>query len=1708
MDTIQMYGYQVLEILYESNTTFLCRAQEQEGKNYLIKALKSDQPTIDQLMRLEFEYTLLNHFDVIKAFHVHKLIKNYKGHMLVLEDEGGIPLLNMPVFKNIYTQGASPKRTELKEMLKIFIEMTGAIHRIHDQHFIHMDINSNNFLYFPDTEGVSILDFGFLIRAEQIGVGMRQTQRLAGNLAYISPEQTGRMDRAIDYRTDFYSLGVVFYELSTGRKPFSSDNPLELAHSHIAEMPKAPHEVNPFIPEMLSRMIMKLLCKSPDQRYQNGTGIIYDLEKCIEKMEVSCFVEPFILGERDVSSKLKFTKKLYGREEERIKLRQIYSKQSGASTRVILIAGQAGVGKTALVNEICRPIAETGGYFAGGKAQQFQRNTPFYVFGQIARDLVGKLLQEPNNRLEIWKQSLQKELNDNGQLIIELAPELAAILGPQIPLVELGLTESRNRFFTTFGNFLKVFADKSHPLTVLLDDLQWCDRPSMELIRSLLLREDITNLMLVCCYRDNEVGAGHPLLGLIEELIKSESTVQLPVKALSEMDIHTMLVEILTNNEEAIHQLAATVYRKTNGNPFFVRKLLTHLCVEDYISFNPSLLRWEWRIQEIEFTTLSDNVVDLLINQLLKLPVDTQETLKLAALIGSTFDLKILSAVANVPGSETLRRLEKGLEGEFILVNNPEYVISLEIPFQENISFRFAHDRLQQACIEQLDAGQIKEYQLRIGRTLKKNTPKTDWAEAAMEIVGHLNEGLCDIDYTEECWETAELNLWASQKAKDASAFYLALNYIECAAHILPDHPWEHNYSLTYAIYKSYVECAYLNNDYQQAEKYAKALLKHAGSDLEKAEILWLQSSLSNIQSQLDKAIHYALQGLIALNYRSTEHPTMPYLLKEMAFVRMQLIGKHQEQLLSLKPLRDTKVQMAIKLWNEINRASYLYGNTNLFLLSILKQMQLTLRYGSYHEIGKTYVSYAMILAVMGDYQGTFDFCELGRLASEQHNSKECLPTIFFSSGFFGHAWNKPWKDMEQWYEKSMSEATKFGDHHTIALAGAFMYAFTPDVNIRYLVGKYMKQLPLVKQTENGLAYNLSFLMIHRWLNYAGLTDAPFSMSVSEETHRQNGGIGLIYTEEECLQAMHEGNFNSALGVYFNEKAFIHYMYDDYEGALKYLYESDKYLSNHVGTPYYAECRLCNFLVLAANITKGSSNQLEKRLKKEMQPYKKWAKHCEDNFAHRLFMMKAEQDRLAGRYNEAIEHYDHAIQLARKNGFMRDEAIANELAGKVLIERGKQKHAVVYLIEAIKIYKLWGADAKVEHMVNKYDHLLRLSGYAEVDSAATLEQESLDAISMERAVSTIIQEAQMPSIMAQILKTVIENSGAQKAVIVLKSEQGWKITAEDRSGADQPEVLLSIPLESGDAHLPISLINYCIRTGESVVLGNASISERFYKDPYIETNHILSLLSMPISNKGIVDGILYLENNLSTDVFTKERIHTLQLLTAQFSVSINSVRLFLELMEKAEEVHKASEEVLRSDIAFLQAQIKPHFLYNAINTISAFSLDDSQMTRDLLARLSEYLRGSFDFKNRDKLVTLRKELDLVEAYLFIEKARFGDRLKVSYHIDEGVDCLLPPLIIQPLVENAVHHGIGNLKKGGTVEIKVTPEKEGLVIIVEDDGVGMDDATLHHLFEDHPEKPGGVALRNIQLRLLQLYGHGLEIERKPAGGTRVTIRITK
>ncbi|MEH2446326.1 MAG: serine/threonine-protein kinase PknK [Nostoc sp.] len=808
MIAIALPGIAIQDKIYESSNSLVYRGIRDDGVGIVVKMLKLDYPSVQELTRYKQEYKitrLLNLEGVVKAYSQ----QDYQRTLVIfLEDFGGESLEKwMHKRPDIFCP------IPLSTFLNLAIAVCNILGRIHAANIIHKDINPGNIVFNLDTGVVKIIDFGIATQFNRTNPTFKNPHILEGTLAYLSPEQTGRMNRWLDYRTDFYSLGVTFYELLTGHLPFSTTDILELVHCHIAKQPPSPHEINTTIPKPVSDIIFKLMAKNAEDRYQSAWGIKADLELCAAQLTQTGQICNIQLGLQDVSDQFHIPQKLYGREAEIAALLAAFErvarigneKNAQCNIEMMLVSGYAGIGKSALVQELYKPITAKRGYFTSGKFDQFQRNIPYSAIADALRKLVQQLLSEPDEQLQKWRSKLLNALGSNGQLIIDVIPEVELIVGKQPPVPEVGSTEAQNRFNLVFQKFIRACCSYEHPLVIFLDDLQWVDFATLRLIELILSDRAMQFLLLIGAYRDNEVTQIHPLLAMIEKLKQENVAInQITLAPLEQGAVAQLIAETLHTSTELSTPLAELVWHKTNGNPYFTNEFLKTLYTEGLIVFNINQQHWEWDVAQIKAKNITDNVVELMIGKLKQLPEETQRVLRLAACVGAEFDLATLSAICERPTVEIFAELTTVIQLELILATSE---------LDENLlmqNYKFLHDRVQQAAYTLIDEEQLQSVHLQIGYCLLKNNEPETRSTDLFEVVDHLNLGCDLVTNQQERDKIARLNLIAGQKAKKALAHSAALQYLITGIELLATDSWQFQYALTFALHEEATEAAYL----------------------------------------------------------------------------------------------------------------------------------------------------------------------------------------------------------------------------------------------------------------------------------------------------------------------------------------------------------------------------------------------------------------------------------------------------------------------------------------------------------------------------------------------------------------------------------------------------------------------------------------------------------------------------------------------------------------------------------------------------------------------------------------------------------------------------------------------------------------------------------------------------------------------------------
>src|SRR5919199_1045930 len=850
---VMLPGYRITNKIYDGFRTLVYRGQrESDQKAVVIKLLKSEYPTFKELVEFRNQYTITKNLD-LPGIVQPMTLENYRnGFALVMEDFGGVAL----------TDYTTQKQLSIVEFLNIAIQIAQTLEGLHHNRIIHKDIKPQNILINPETKQVKLIDFSIsslLPRENQESINPNV---LEGTLAYMSPEQTGRMNRGIDYRTDFYSLGVTFYELLTGQLPFVSQDPMELVHCHIARIPTPPTELNPAIPVMVNDIIMKLMAKTAEERYQSAFGLRIDLETFLQQYSEKGSITQFPLGRRDISERFVIPEKLYGREAEVATLLAAFDRVSNppsplgqgelGGSEMMLVAGFSGIGKTAVVSEVHKPIVRQRGYFIKGKFDQFKRDIPFRAWVQAFQNLMRQLLTESAAEVQKWKTGILEALGQQGRVMIDVIPELELLIDKQPEVPELEGSTAQNRFNLLFQKFIRVFATSEHPLVIFLDDLQWADSASLKLMQLFMSDRDTHYLLLIGAYRNNEVSATHPLMLTLEEIRQADATInQITLAPLDKSSLNRLIADTLSCPSSLALPLTELVLSKTKGNPFFTNQFLKSLHEEGLISFDITRGYWQCDIVQVRTLALTDDVVEFMALQLRNLPVRTQEILKLAACIGNQFDLATLGIVSKILPLKTANILWKALQEGLILPNSELYKffqeqegLGSENHLQSPVTYRFLHDRVQQAAYLLIPEDQKQATHLRIGQLLLSKgghdgtTPTAqEREEKIFDIVNQLNIGVELITQQQEGDELAQLNLIAVRKAKASTAYAAAVDYLTLARELLAADSWMQHYDLTINLYVEAIEAEYLNTNFERSQKLVEVVLARAKTLLDKVKV-------------------------------------------------------------------------------------------------------------------------------------------------------------------------------------------------------------------------------------------------------------------------------------------------------------------------------------------------------------------------------------------------------------------------------------------------------------------------------------------------------------------------------------------------------------------------------------------------------------------------------------------------------------------------------------------------------------------------------------------------------------------------------------------------------------------------------------------------------------------------------------------------------
>ncbi|MGB3512629.1 MAG: AAA family ATPase [Microcoleaceae cyanobacterium] len=1529
---INIPGYQILAKIYEGANSLVYRGKrEEDDQPVVLKLSQADYPFEKEKNRYTREYEIIRSLNIPGVIKAYKLEKYRSSIVMVLEDFGG---------ESLKTLIASPKFTILG-FLNVAIKIAESLGGIHSNNIIHKDINPSNIIFNPTTGELKIIDFSISAGMTREHHQVENQNFLEGNFAYISPEQTGRMNSSIDYRTDFYSLGITFYELLTQQLPFRTTDVMELVHAHIAKQPQPPHEINSKIPQVISKIVLKLLAKTATERYQSAWGLIADLDECLNQLKMTGTIEDFPLGRQDISDKFQMPAKLYGRQSEIEALMGAFERVSNGKKEMMLIAGYSGIGKSALVQAISQPIIRQGGYFIWGKFDQFQRSIPYSAIVSAFSELVQIILSESQAKLNEWRNKLLAAFGSNGQIIIDVIPELELIVGPQPKIQELGPNEAQNRFNIVFHNFINLFCQPEHPLVIFLDDLQWADSATLKLIKLMMTDEETKYLFLIGAYRDNEVNLTHPLemtLNTIRsqgEDINYSMINQIDLTPLKFEDITQLIAETLHNNRVSVQPLVELVESKTGGNPFFVNEFMKTLYQENLLQFDCDWIRWQWDMEKITALDITDNVVELMIEKLQRLPKLTQKVLSLVACVGNRFDLNTLSLIYEKESYATFQDLLPAIQEGLILPASEVEAKEVELnlyPFLI-LNYKFLHDRVQQAAYTLIDESQKQAVHLRIGRLFLENTPFEYRVERVFDLVDHLNVGISLITDESEKIELARLNLEAGKKAKDATAYVAAQEYIKAGLSLLNEDCWREYYELTFALHKAGAVAEYLNSNFSESEALITFILEKSKSVIEKTEVYQLLVVQYTLRGKYKEAIAAGKKALSLLDIELPETDLQRVISQEFASAKENLGDKEISDLIDEEEMKISKYKVGLELLTNLLTPAYLI-NPELWIVSVLKGVNISLKYGSAAESCLCYANYGMLLnSSVGDDRAAYQFGLLAlKLTDKWENSR--LKSKAYAA--FANAlsfWFQHIKESNVINNEGYQAALESGDLeyagyilHNTALNSLFQ-----GKNITEILAEVTRYLQFSQKTKNQLSNDtlIGIKMILGNLNMeekkmANITDK------SEEFVFEIDKDGEAEYLDNCRE--HQ-NFYS-LCIYLIHKSYVLYLYGNLDKALDTILEAQKQISFITGILPTTEFNFYYSLILAAlypNVSEAKQKEYWQQLETNQQQMKNWADKCEENFEHKYLLIAAEMAKISGENTEAINLYDRAINSARKNEFIQYEALGNELAANYWFSQNKPKYAKVHLHEAYYSYQNWGATQKVKELETQHPELqdllkvqTNISNIIDPQTTAFSNStgknsESLDLATVIKASQAISREIVLEKLLSKLMQILMENAGAEKGVLLLLTES--KLINVAKATIDSPEVVVQKSQIQECKYLPLTVINYVERTRQDVVLSNAFTNDKFTADSYIAKTKLKSVLSTPIMNGGKLIGILYLENNLIAGAFTPERLEILKLLSSQAAVSLENAILYTSVEQKVQErTQELNEKNLRIEQTLQQLQ--------------------------------------------------------------------------------------------------------------------------------------------------------------------------------------------
>jgi PAS domain S-box-containing protein len=1469
-------GARSLTVLSEDGERVLYRGWRDDGNGDRTAVLAvlstSEQPTPGFVDRLAHEYGLRDELDGRSAARPLALVREHGRTVLLLDDPGGEPLdrvLGSPM--------------EIGRFLRLATGLSAALRQLHERGLIHKDIKPANVLVDSASGQVWLTGFGIASRLPRERQPPESPELVAGTLAYMAPEQTGRMNRSIDSRSDLYSLGVTFYEMLTGALPFTAADPMEWVHCHIARQPVPPAERSKDVPLPVSAIVSKLLAKTAEERYQTAAGLERDLRRCLVAWETQHLLDAFPLGQQDTPDRLLLPEKLYGREREVATLLAAFDRVvTSGRPELVLVSGYSGIGKSSVVNELHKALVPPRGLFASGKFDQYKRDIPYATLAQAFRSLIRRQLGRSEAELSKWRDELREALGPNGLLIVDLVPELELIIGAQPPVPDLPPQDARNRFQLVFRRFIDAFARPEHPLALFLDDLQWLDTATLDLLEHLVTHAEVQNLLLIGAYRDNEVSPSHPLRRTLETIRTAGARVQEIVLApLGLDDVGQLVADALHCPPERARPLDQLVQEKTGGNPFFTIQFISALAEEGLIAFDPTAQVWQWDIDRIRARNYTDNVLDFMTEKLKRLSATTQDALKKLACLGTGADIATLALVHGTT--------EEAVHAAF------QEAVSTGLVFREDRTYRSLHDRIQQAAYLLIPDEQRADVHLHIGRALLASVTADELTEHLFDVANQFNRGAARLIDRDEKPQVAAIDLRAGRKAKASAAFETASVYFASGMALLDDRDWSSQYELMFSLRLERAECAFLTGNFDAAEQLIVELLQRGRTKVDLASVYHLKILLHTVKSENAQAVTSALTCLQGFSIDLPGHPTWEQVQAEYETVWQILNGRPIESLIDLPLMTDAELQAAMRVLSTLLTPAYV-TDFHLFCLHLCRMVNISMQHGmcgaSAHSCGWLGT---ILSSTFHRYSEGHRFAQLACDLVDKHRFIASRAKVHFTMGMVA-LWTQPIGRAIDSMRAAFRNAVETGD---------LTYAcYSIDHNIANLLVRNDPLAAVWRESEAALNFA-------REAKYGDVADIILSQQRFIATMQGRTATFSSFSDAQFDEAAFEAQLTPArtatvVCFYWILKLKARFLSGDHAEALA--------AANKVKPLFAAaaQIQLLDYfyytaLAVAALYEDASADEQQKwreLLTAHRDQLREWAESCPPTFADKHALVSAEIARLEGRAFDAMQLYEQAIQSAHENGFVQNEGTADEVAARFYNACGFEKIARMYLQDARYCYLRWGADGKVRQLDRLHPHLATADGSSTATIGSPVQQ--IDVASVVKASQAVSSEIVLSKLIERLMTIALENAGADRGLLILPAEDDHLIEAEAKAAGGQVEVAHGQKLITRITCLE-SVVRYVIRTRESVILDDASKPNIFSEDDYLRARPAKSILCMPLIKQGRLTALLYLENTQTSHAFSPDRIAILEMLAAQATISLENTRLYSDLQERETKVRRLVE---------------------------------------------------------------------------------------------------------------------------------------------------------------------------------------------------------